>query len=649
MAMANFPLTEEQAKVASHTGTPFRLLAGPGTGKTATLVGRVVRLIGEGIAPRNIHVLTFTRAAARELRQRIEKQVGQEGTDSPGVSTLHSYALSKLIKAGESVVALPQPLRIADDWEEREIVQKDLKRLRGFKKISDVRGKLAALSACWHKSTDPDEEIEQTTETGKFLGEWKRHRNVYGYSLRAELVYQLKLALERRGEFPLAVPQHLLVDEYQDLNRCDLDVVLELRVRGAEVFVSGDDDQSIYGFRHADPERIRRFHKEYPGSDDGVLRVCHRCAPNILALGEYVAGLDPDRTEKNTRAVSGKPDGEIALLRFQNQNAEAMKIAEICRTLLDSGAVQKASDILILLRGNFLGLYSKPIAERLKEVDIAAADADEEQPLNRPDGRTLLSFMRLAVRADDSLAWRTLLQIRIPGIGAKALKSVYARAVDDGITFAKQIRNAQQLPGQFRKKVVNAVETVDANLLKLFPDGNKKFETAELLVESVQRAADILISDSDEREAVMSEFSRASKTIDAFTLEKLADNANGSEEDIEKNDSEECVNIMTMHKAKGLTAKAVIVAGVEQERIPGESEGEKEKGDQRRLLFVSLTRAEKFLFMTYCQQRTGPQKFGGTNIGTQHRNLTEFLRDYRACTPVSGEEYTFPVKPSDKD
>ena len=239
--MANINLTQEQVKAASHSGAHFRLLAGPGTGKTATLVERVVRLITEhGVAPKKIHILTFTRAATRELRRRIEKKLGKENKSFPSVSTLHSYALSKLLKAGAGVVTMPQPLRIADDWEEREIILEDLKRLRNLGSIRKVQELFNLLSACWHRSMDPNEKIEQTSEEGKFLGEWIQHRQVYGYSLRAELVYQLKLALERQDEFPLGAPQHLLVDEYQDLNRCDLDVIIELRNRGAEVFMTGE-------------------------------------------------------------------------------------------------------------------------------------------------------------------------------------------------------------------------------------------------------------------------------------------------------------------------------------------------------------------------------------------------------------------------
>ena len=642
--MTIFRPTGEQAKAAAHVGAPFRLLAGPGTGKTATLVARVVHLVSEcDISPQSIRILTFTRATARELRNRIQKELGKDGKEFSGVSTLHSFALSKLLESGEGVVALPQPLRIADDWEERKIIQEDLK--RKFGSVKKVRELLNHLSACWHQSMDPAEDVQQSSEQVKFLGEWRWHREVYGYSLRAELVYQLKLALERRGEFLLAAPpRHLLVDEYQDLNRCDLDVVLALRKHGAEVFVSGDDDQSIYGFRNAFPQGIRRFGEEYPGAVLRALDICQRCAPNILALGEHVANLDPGRIEKSTRPRPDRQDGEVAILRFRDQGTEAAKIAEICRSLLDGGKVKKAEDILILLRNNKDGVYSKPILECLEKAEVPVADVEKEAPLDRKNGRVLLSFMRLAVNAGDSLAWRALLKEWCVGIGRETFQSVYNYAVDTGNTFAEQI-HSPQMPAGFRKKILGGVDKVEAELNSLFPNGNGEFETLEDLMRVVQNAASALIPKREERDAVVAEFSRIGDTIEKFSLGELVRNAAGGGEDIEQeNEAGDGVRIMTMHKAKGLTAEAVIIAGAENERIPGNVKGEKERGDERRLLYVSLTRAKNFLFVTYCDQRKGRQKYSGKNPGASRRNLTKFLHCYRGCKPRSGEEYILPGK-----
>jgi DNA helicase-2/ATP-dependent DNA helicase PcrA len=149
-------------------------------------------------------------------------------------------------------------------------------------------------------------------------------------------VYQLKRALEQYGDFQLETPlQYLLVDEYQDLNRCDLAVVAAIGNRGAEVYVAGDDDQSIYGFRKAHPAGIRRFIIDYNGARDMTLSICKRCDCDILNIGLFVARQDYERIDKPIHSEEGRGTGEVALLRFRDQIAEAGGITEICRHLLE--------------------------------------------------------------------------------------------------------------------------------------------------------------------------------------------------------------------------------------------------------------------------------------------------------------------------
>ena len=216
--------------------------------------------------------------------------------------------------------------------------------------------------------------------------------------MRAELVYQLKKALEQRGDFELEGPiEYLLVDEYQDLNRCDLAVVQQIALRGAELFIAGDDDQSIYGFRKAHPEGIRRFPNDYSDATELELKICKRCDRSILELGLFVARQDPRRIEKAIRPESGRNEGEVALLRFAHQNAEANGIASLCNYLLAQHEL-KPNDILILLRSDRKGGFSRPIRESLEGAGIpVAAATDTTDALDGAGGRAFLAFLRLAV------------------------------------------------------------------------------------------------------------------------------------------------------------------------------------------------------------------------------------------------------------
>ncbi|MDI6811722.1 MAG: UvrD-helicase domain-containing protein [archaeon] len=192
-------LTRAQKKAASHRGAHARLLAGPGTGKTLTMTRRILWLITQqNIPPSEILALTFTRAAASELRRYVKDNLEGMSSELPRVSTLHSFALRQLLR-NASLTQLPQPLRIADDYEERWVIIEELSDLIG-KNVRETQKLLNELSADWQRLTADSPDWEIRFPDPLFLGAWKEHREIYGYTLRAELVYQLKRVLEEQGE-----------------------------------------------------------------------------------------------------------------------------------------------------------------------------------------------------------------------------------------------------------------------------------------------------------------------------------------------------------------------------------------------------------------------------------------------------------------
>ena len=255
-------LLPEQKNAASHCGCHARLLAGPGTGKTRTLTHHIAYLVSEKkVPPKNIVALTFTRAAAAELRTRTSDLLKDIKGKPPRVCTLHSFALRQLLRNSDRIdsISIPRPLRISDDWEERFIIFEDLKDMLNCN-IQSVEKKFNQLSADWQTLNIDQSGWADTFPDPVFLGIWRQHRQVFGYTMISELVYQLKRALEQIPDFSLESNySHLLIDEYQDLNRCDLAVVSAIRGKGVELYAAGDDDQSIYGFRYAHPQGIRRF------------------------------------------------------------------------------------------------------------------------------------------------------------------------------------------------------------------------------------------------------------------------------------------------------------------------------------------------------------------------------------------------------
>jgi len=272
----------------------------------------------------------------------------------------------------------------------------------------------------------------------RFLGAWDGHRRVYGYTLRAELVYQLKKAMEQTSEFVLTPRfKYVLIDEYQDLNPCDLAIAESIAATGASLLACGDDDQSIYGFRYANPSGIRQFTSDFPGAADLVLTECRRCGSNILNAAQWVAEQDLARVKKTLHPRPEQLPGEVHVLRFKTGDTEAQGIAKLCKKLVDDGI--PPGKILILVRSNHQGIFSTPVLNELVLRGVkVAANADKETLLDEKPGRRFLSLLRLIANPTDHLAWRSRLALT-DGVGPTTHRAIYDFAASSGIGYGDAI------------------------------------------------------------------------------------------------------------------------------------------------------------------------------------------------------------------
>jgi DNA helicase II / ATP-dependent DNA helicase PcrA len=434
-------LRPEQRSVAEHPRENAVLLAGPGTGKTHTLVRRIEWLIEvEEVPPKAITAITFTRAAAAEMRERLEERLGRVAR-AIRILTLHSYALRSLLRKGGGM--LPRPLRVAGDWEEREVVVEELARLLG-RRVSEIRnnrdGALDRLADDWDTLAIDGSGWEQGHPNPDFLGAWQRHREVCGYTLRGELVYQLLVELRSDSEF-VPDPQMavLLVDEYQDLNQCDLSTIRLLAERtGAETFVAGDHDQSIYSFRHAHPEGIRRFTDDYPSARRRTLGGCLRCGPEIVDLANWLIQQELEREKKELVSIT-EWDSTVDLVRFSDQEEEARGVAQIVTKEVAAGTPPE--DILVLVKSDNLNRIADAVTRELEDSRLEtyrprAAVAENE------DVHRLVGFLNLVRSVEggrvDDLALRALLQLEANGIGPDRLWRITELALDRGSAFPRR-------------------------------------------------------------------------------------------------------------------------------------------------------------------------------------------------------------------
>jgi len=483
----NDDLDPDQIAAASHQGTHSRLLAGPGTGKTLTLIRRIIYLIEEqNIDPHKIAILTFTRSARNELEERLKE--GLNNTESlPQILTLHSFALGMILR-NPTRTRLPQPIRVADDYEERKVIVEEMKDILNLNSIKEVYDLFNKLSADWETLAIEEEGWETRFPNPQFLGAWQEHRNIYGYTLRSELVYQLKLALEEENlEFDVLV-EHLLVDEYQDLNPCDLAVIKHMTSLGSELFCAGDDDQSIYGFRYANLEGIRRFSEEYDPSALMSLETCYRCDEEILQLGLYIAEQDPRREPKIINCREGCGQGHVRILKFVHQQEEADGIATICNWLISNRGIDP-SKILILVRSDRNRIFSKVALDAIQNKGLPVRiESNPLAPLFTDEGRIFICLLHLFMNPQDNLAWRVLLDIRNNGLGSSTFKRIYEIARTQGSTFYEVISQVRSNPDIIPRRgimiqrelnlILDLLEQFDINS---FPDLNSFIGLSALL------------------------------------------------------------------------------------------------------------------------------------------------------------------------
>jgi DNA helicase-2/ATP-dependent DNA helicase PcrA len=650
-------LLDDQAVAAGTERKHTVLLAGPGTGKTFVLVRRVQYLIEElGVSPGRILALTFSRAAAAEMRERLEERLGAVGK-LVRVSTLHAFSLGKLLRSGSG--QLPVPIRVAGDWEERWIVVEELAYLMGKNAaaISNHRdGYLDRLSDDWDTLDVDGEGWKEGFPDPKFLTVLQRHRWIYGYTLRSELVYQLLAELRANPDFDLGGIDELLVDEYQDLNRCDLDTVAILAERaGAHLFAAGDDDQSIYSFRHAVPAGIRSFGEAYSGSSRMTLSQCLRCGEDVVALANWLIAQDIDREDKELVSVTSW-DASVHLLRFPNQAAEAAALARTIQVDIAEGT--KPQQILILARSDTAKRMSSAITAALGKYDIEVY-LPRAVTIDSREVQRVLEYLVLArsLKDDrvDDLAVRALLELEDNGIGGTRIGRVMQASFDASTRFYETLESIRSQPDQFASNLQPVVaafdgiihqatelqarpgESFDEWLVRLSNELALPEEIFARLVEvsrTVAGAEGLELLELEPVEAPeegegTEPIEGSSDTDSAATVDDYVQalvEAMGSLSDVMPARMPGKVTFTTMHGAKGLTADIVYVLQVEDEVIPGDAIGH-EFDESRRLLYVSLTRARKRLVVCACTFRTGPQRFSGGSE-SERRHLSRFLKDY---------------------
>lgn len=538
-------------EIAADSRSPLHVLAGPGTGKTYALMRRIARLLETGTAPEKILAVTFTRTAARDLKEQLEG-LGISGTDRVRASTLHSlcYSILQHQVAFKATGRVPRPLL---SYEQAQLVN-DLADQFGGK--THVKELLEAYEAAWARLQcdpvgPPLGPADQAFEAA--LKDWLiYHRSI----LIGELV-PLTLTYLRQNPVLNILPEfaHVLVDEYQDLNRADQELVVEF-ARPATIIVSGDDNQSIYSFRYANPEGIRTFPDECPGTTRYIIEECRRCPSNIVQMSNALIRHNQYGSRGlPIRAVEGRPSADVYIVRHQSVDIEVEALADFIDTYLKQRPGLPAGQVLVLATRRFIGHSIRQALIARGHNALSYFFEDELTTQGAAEGFCLLTLLvnptdRAALRA-----WIGLGQKQNGSARAYARIRSYAQSQSLELHDVIERLRSGQIHLPYTAAVTARCRKLHERLLKL------KGLTGLDLVRALWSPDDHQCSDIRIiAENLAMEHPQPDMLHEALLRVITHPELPGSNGDI--------IRVMSLHKSKGLTAALVVIAGCVSGALP---------------------------------------------------------------------------------
>jgi DNA helicase-2/ATP-dependent DNA helicase PcrA len=416
----------------------------------------------------------------------------------------------------------------------------------------------------------------------------------------------------------------LIVDEYQDLNACDLEVLKLIAERGCTIIGAGDDDQSIYSFRKAAPEGIRRFPDDYGDAADYPLSITQRCGSRIIEWASYIIGGDPKRPKERPplTPTEGSPPGECALLSFADENEEAMGLGSLIERLVNAEKIPPG-EILVLLRGDHNEAFSRPLKKALHKFDFPFSNPEAVKlMLEEPPNRSIIELFRLLVHRDDSLAWAALLRLST-GIGEIFFDYIYRLAQQSRSQFGRTLLETYAKGFQGGPTASSARATTLINKVWSWLEANQINE------DEFQGDWGAWILERVGHGVVPTPTSGFAELLTA--LDSLAESQQGLGRYLSQiaplgkdraQAESEGVRILTMGRVKGLTVEATIMMALEDGVVP---RPDCELAEERRLLYVAMTRAKKYLFGTWARSRRGQTAWSGKAQIGKYRRFSHFL------------------------
>ena len=603
-------LTDAQKQAVYHVHGPLLVLAGPGSGKTRVIINRIAALISSGVSPYNICAITFTNKAAEEMRLRVVSMGTPPGSH---VSTFHSLCVHILRRHGSHVGVGPN-FSIYADSEQTKCMKEALKSLNLDTTNFTPAKMLEAISLLKNRLEDPEKFAARASDFfAKVVAKaYKAYQHILATNNAVDFDDLLMKTAVLLRDFPAVREElsnrykFLLVDEYQDTNHAQYEIARLMASSHSNICVTGDPDQSIYKWRGADIGNILAFEKDWPSAKVVKLEENFRSAPNILALADKLIAVNLSRKQKRLIPVL-TDQGQVVIRQYEDESHEAESFVVDIKKLIESGAAY--SDIAIFYRVNSM---SRPIEEALVRARMPYQVVRGVEFYGRKEIKDMLAYLRLLINPLDDVAVRRVVNTPIRGIGDTTVEKIAAHAHSNNLALYDGVKQAFAIPSlsqAVRGKIaafVAMIEKIKADiegpvaplmkrvfeesgLHKSLDAGGLEGEAAVDNVEELINAA--AIYDQQVDTPTITDYLQQ---IALFSDTDKFDPTSGK------------IALMSLHAAKGLEFKYVYIIGLQQGVLPHERsiENPDEIEEERRLLFVGITRAKKGLHLAYTRHRT---------------------------------------------
>ena len=624
-------LNDKQKEAVLATEGPCLVIAGAGSGKTKVLTHKIAYLISEkNVKPYNILAITFTNKAASEMKQRVEKIVGDVAQEM-WMGTFHSICV-RILRRFIDRIGFDTSFLIFDTSDQKTVVKECLKALNIDDKAFSDRSVLSEISNAKNEMLTPK------AYQAKYSGEFRKEKIGQVYELYQKRLREnnaidfddiINYTIDILSENPDVLQyytekfKYVLVDEYQDTNKAQFTLVTILASRYGNITVVGDNDQGIYSFRGADISNILNFEKDFPGTKIIKLEQNYRCTGNILKAANAVIKHNENKYEK--KLWTENEEGSLpCLYQAEDEYDEANYVVKQIEHLKTEEYL-KPKDFVILYRMN---AQSRAIEDILRRENIPSKIIGGLKFYERKEIKDTIAYLRLIHNTSDNLSLKRIINEPKRGIGKTSLDKIQEISDKTGTSMYEIIKHAEEY--ELNRVKANAEEFI--NLIEELRLKKQELSISELLKEVLNKSgytralesentveAETRMQNLEEFLTVAIEFEEESADN---TLPEFLESITLSSDVDEMQDEDNTVTLMTLHSAKGLEFPVVFLVGMEEGIFPGyKSIGEpKELEEERRLFYVGITRAKQFLHLTCAKHRT---IFGSTSYNAVSRFIKE--------------------------